>query len=162
MLNFHSEPFAEHIMHLIDKDFQLVKLIHQKTTNQLGLANQLWGRISIDAQDRFFAIEDMTFRELTLEVLTSFHLLHPYRGREVDDVVQFWEGTKRCTMSIIQFSQLLGLYDINYCQTPEYSALPLSDGLSSDAFSSLLTRSHRIQEYLVNISSHLVHSPPII
>lgn len=39
------------------------------------------------AWDRFFAIDEMAFWELTFEVLDSFHLRHPYKGREASNMV---------------------------------------------------------------------------
>lgn len=90
----------------------------------MGLTNQVRGLVLAGAWARFFSIEEMAFREITLEVLTSFYLHNICKGREDDKVIQFWVRGEQCTMSITEFSQHMGLYDGDYYQTPKYHALP--------------------------------------
>ena len=71
-------------------------------------------------------IREPNYRELTLEVLTTFEFDYAYADCFGKDMILFWLFSATKAMSLTRFSIYLGLSDQGYTEAKEYTHLPIN------------------------------------
>lgn len=82
--------------------------------------------LSMGAWRQLFLITDNTCKKLALKVLATFELSRGTMSFHRADIIQFQVFNTLLRMSLTEFSIQLGLYDIEFTQTPAYGPLLIS------------------------------------
>ncbi|WP_375706372.1 hypothetical protein, partial [Bartonella sp. CL2QHWL] len=89
----------------------------------LGLASTVWDFISHDGWDTVLDLDEPTYRELTLELLSTFKLQGYYYSTRRAETVSFRAFGKRHRITPDQLGVYLGLYTIEFTESPEFQTL---------------------------------------
>ncbi|PPS09387.1 hypothetical protein GOBAR_AA11256 [Gossypium barbadense] len=86
------------------------RCIDWATVEQVQLADAIRALLSIDPWERFFAITEPTYLELTLELCYTFHLQLVITNNDDPGTIHFRLGGLVRAMSVPEFGVALGLY----------------------------------------------------
>ena len=96
------------------------RYIHWPTLEELGIADRVRALIDQFGQIGFFGIQEVAYRELTLEFFSTYQLDKTINRLDAPQAVQFRLGGIHHHLSITKFGVLCGFYSEEYTQTTEY------------------------------------------
>ena len=123
MLRFTDPAHVERFNTLRAKPFEGCSYIDWAVLQSVDLDQEVRELISTGAWPILFDIRDEAYKELTLEVLSTFEIHGKQRGMDIPDLIQFRVMGELRQMSYTQFSIYMGLYAEEFVYTPEYSQL---------------------------------------
>ncbi|PPS13159.1 hypothetical protein GOBAR_AA07480 [Gossypium barbadense] len=103
--------------------FFLGHCIDWAAVEQVQLANALCALLSTDPWERFFAITEPTYLELTLELCSTFHLQVVMTNNDDPGTIHFRLGGLVHAMSVPEFGVTLGLYTNKFIEEEGMNAL---------------------------------------
>ncbi|PPS05687.1 hypothetical protein GOBAR_AA14959 [Gossypium barbadense] len=98
--------------------------INWAAVEQVQLADAIRALLSIDPWERFFAITEPTYVELTLELCSTFHLQVVMTNNDDSGTIHFRLGGLVRAMSVPEFGVALGLYTDEFIEKEDMNALP--------------------------------------
>ena len=122
--NFSNEAHKTRYALLSRKQFGTIRRIEWETLRILGLQNTVREYISHGGWDRVFEIEEPTFKELTLEVLSTIEVTDHCPFTHQTSSISFRAFGKKHRFPQDQLGVYLGLYTEEFARTPECKGLP--------------------------------------
>ena len=123
MLQFTDAEALARYNNLKDKPFASCYFIDWEVLRSIGLDCDVQEFISTGAWPIFFEIHDEAYRELTLEVLSTFTINGKHRGMDIPGLIEFRVGGRWHHLSYTQFSVHMGLYTEEFVSSPAYRQL---------------------------------------
>lgn len=117
-LHFTQPQHQARYINLKTKPFGITRTIEWGDLETIGLADKVLSLISHNGWDKVFAIEEVAYREITLEVLSTIKVVRPHG-------VTFCALGVTRTMSDLQFGLYLGLYDKEFINLSSSRELPI-------------------------------------
>ena len=121
---FTNEAHKTRYTLLSRKAYGSIKRIDWGALKTLGLHNTIREYISHGGWDKLFEIEELTYRELTLEVLSTIEVTDHCPFTRQASSISFRAFGKKHRFSQDLLSVYLGLYTEEFAQTPEFKSLP--------------------------------------
>lgn len=116
MIHIATTPSS--VLNLKTKPFGTARAIEWNDHEVLVLAKIILGLISHNEWDKVLSIEESTYREITLDVLSTIEIIRPSK-------VAFQVFGRMHTMTDIQFGYYLGLYDEEFMNSSSSHDLPV-------------------------------------
>ncbi|PPR98043.1 hypothetical protein GOBAR_AA22620 [Gossypium barbadense] len=125
-------PFLEFPQASQEELFQILRAqplttgrcIDWATVEQVQLADAIHSLMSTDLLERFFAITEPTYLELTLELCSTFHLQVIMTNNDNPGTIHFRLGSLVRVMSVPKFGVTLGIYTNEFMEEEDMNALP--------------------------------------
>lgn len=122
---FDNEYFQEHYDILKMKSFAQTHIIDWEVLEQLGLANKVWRLVGFNHWLAVFDIDEPIYRELTLEILSTFEVNRTYAHlRRLGDIT-FQVHCEPRSIRSGEFTVYLDIYDHEFLCRLHYIGLLL-------------------------------------
>ncbi|KAJ0981579.1 hypothetical protein J5N97_009834 [Dioscorea zingiberensis] len=118
--HFEEDRFFHRYQRLAAKSFGRTRYIYWGVVTQLWIADWVQSMLGVGGWDKVFSINHETFREATLEVLSTFEAYRSSIQERSLIAISFQLFGEKRTMSYTLFSLLMGFYDMEALHTREH------------------------------------------
>ncbi|KAJ0985422.1 hypothetical protein J5N97_003778 [Dioscorea zingiberensis] len=120
---FEDDRFFHRYQKLAAKPFGRTRYIDWGVATELGIADRVQSMLGVGGWDKVFSINHETFREVTLEVLSTFEAERSSVQERSLTAISLQLLKERRTMSYTRFAMLMGFYDRKALHTRELREL---------------------------------------
>ncbi|XP_039118260.1 uncharacterized protein LOC120254177 [Dioscorea cayenensis subsp. rotundata] len=125
-LDFSDKAQLKRYERLSTRQFGDLRTLDYAVLESIGLAERVRQLLSVGAWDKFFSVQETVYREIVLEFLATFDFdltQLTQINMSSSKVIQFRAYGVQYQMSVTEFSIALGLYELEFTRTFEYSNL---------------------------------------